>query len=68
MADGELRQLLDERGAWVLSERLRDAGLPVRIEAAPLDLVAEVVAQMHGDPMRLMEGEPLPSRSYWRYA
>jgi hypothetical protein len=34
MADGELRGLLDERGAWVLSERLRVAGLPARSEAA----------------------------------
>ena len=39
-------------------ERLRAAGLPVRIEA-PLDLVAEVLAEIHGDPMGLMEGEPL---------
>ncbi|MCX5740552.1 MAG: hypothetical protein NTZ61_19030 [Proteobacteria bacterium] len=42
MADDELSQLLDERGAWILSERLRAAGLPVRLDAAPLDLVAEV--------------------------
>ena len=39
--------------------RLRAAGLPARIEAAPLDLVAEVLAEIHGDPVRLMEGEPL---------
>jgi hypothetical protein len=50
--------------AWTLSERLPAAGLPSRIEAAPLDLVAEVLAKMiRGDPMRLMDGEPLPSRS-----
>jgi hypothetical protein len=35
----------------------------VGLEAAPLDLVAEVLAEIHGDPMRLMEGEPLPSRA-----
>jgi hypothetical protein len=63
MADDELRQLLDERGAWMLGERLRTAGLPVRIEGAPLDLVAEVLAEIPGDPMRLMDGEPLPPRS-----
>ena len=59
MADHELRQLLDERGAWMLGERLRAAGLPVRLGTAPLDLVAEVLAEMHGDPVRLMDGEPL---------
>ena len=37
--------------------------VPVRVEGAPLDLVAEVLAAHHGDPMRLMEGEPLPSHS-----
>jgi len=63
MADGELRQLLDEWGAWLLSERLGGARLPFRIEGAPLDLVAEVLAVHHGDPMRLLDGEPLPSRS-----
>jgi len=41
----------------------RAAGLPVRIEAAPIDLVAEVLAEIHGDAMRLMDGEPLPPRS-----
>jgi len=40
MADDELRQLLDERGAWMLAE-------------------------IHSDPMRILEGKPLPSRS-WR--
>jgi hypothetical protein len=59
MADDELRQLLDERGSWMLRERLRTAGLPVRIEAAPLDLVAEVLAEIHGDAARLMDGAPL---------
>jgi hypothetical protein len=63
MANDALRQLLDERGAWMLGELLRAAGLPVRVEGAPLDLVAEVLAEIHGDPMRLMDGEPLPSRS-----
>jgi hypothetical protein len=47
----------------MLSERLRAAGLPVRVEGAPLDLVAEVLAEIHGDPVRLMDGEPLSSRS-----
>jgi len=41
----------------------RAAGILVRLEAAPLDLVAEVLAEIHGDPMRVMDGEPLPSRS-----
>jgi hypothetical protein len=59
LADDELRQLLDERGAWMLAERLRAAGLPVRVECASLDLVAEVLAEIHGDAMRLMDGEPL---------
>ena len=59
MADDELRELLDERGPWMLGERLRGAGLRVRLEGAPLDLVAEVLAEIHGDPVRLMEGEPL---------
>jgi hypothetical protein len=59
MADDELRQLLDERGSWMLSERLRAVGLRARLEAAPLDLVAEVLAEIHGDPVRLMDGEPL---------
>jgi hypothetical protein len=49
-----------------LAERLRAVGLPVRIEAAPLDLPAEVLAEIHGDPMRLLDGEPIPSRSWWR--
>ena len=62
MANDELRQLLDERGAWMVGERLREAGLPVRIEGAPLYLVAEVLAEIHGDPIRLMEGEPIASR------
>jgi hypothetical protein len=39
MDDDELRELLDERGAAMLSARLRAADLPVRIERAPLDLV-----------------------------
>jgi hypothetical protein len=47
----------------VLAERLRAAGLPVRRDAAPLDLVAEVLAEIHGHPTRLMDGEPLPSLS-----
>ena len=34
----------------VLAERLRAAGLPVRRDAAPLDLVAEVLAEIRGDP------------------
>jgi hypothetical protein len=38
MADDELRELLDERGMWILGERLRAAGLPVRVEGAPLGL------------------------------
>jgi hypothetical protein len=63
MADDELRELLDERGAWMLSERLRAAGLPVRIEGATLDLVAEVLAEIRGGPMLQIDGEPLPSRS-----
>jgi len=29
------------------------------LEGAPLDLVAEVLAEIHGDPVRLMDGEPL---------
>jgi len=37
----------------------RAAGLPVRIEAAPIDLVAEVLAELHGRPMGLLGGEPL---------
>jgi len=36
-----------------------DVGLPAALDAAPLDLVAEVLAETHGDPMRLMDGEPL---------
>jgi len=28
-----------------------------------LEALAEVLAAHHGDPMRLMDGEPLPSRS-----
>jgi hypothetical protein len=59
MANDELRQLLDERGAWMLGERLRASGLPVRVGGAPLDLVAEVLTETYGDPVRLMEGEPL---------
>jgi hypothetical protein len=43
----------------MVGERLRAAGLPVRVEGAPLDLVAEVLAETYGDPVRLMEGEPL---------
>jgi hypothetical protein len=31
----------------------------VRVAGAPLDLVAEVLAEIHGEPMRLMDGEPL---------
>jgi hypothetical protein len=53
------RELLDERGAWMLAERLRAAGFPVRLAAAPLDLVAEVLAELHGRPMGLLGGEPL---------
>ena len=41
----------------------RAAGLPVRIEAAPIDLVAEVLAGIHGDPVQLLEGESIPPRS-----
>ena len=52
MANDDMRQLLDGRGAWKLSERLRAAGLPVDLEAAPLDQVAEVLAQIHGSPDR----------------
>jgi len=63
MTDDELRQLLDGRGAGMLGERLRAAELPVRIEGAPLDLVVEVLAEMHGDPMRLIDGEPTTWRS-----
>jgi hypothetical protein len=37
----------------------RVVGLPVHLEAAPLDLVAEVLATIDGDPMRLIDGEPL---------
>jgi hypothetical protein len=47
----------------MLAERLRAAGLSVRLDAAPLDLVAEVLAEIQGDPVRLMDGESLPSRS-----
>jgi hypothetical protein len=39
MADDELRELLDERGARMLGERLRAAGFPIRLEGARLDLV-----------------------------
>jgi len=46
-------------GAWMLGERLGAAVLPVHIEGAPLDLVPEVLARIHGDPMRLMDGKPL---------
>jgi hypothetical protein len=42
----------------MLSERLRAARFP-RLDAAPLDLLAEVLAELYGDPMRLMDGEPL---------
>jgi hypothetical protein len=56
------REQLFGRGAWMLSERLRPAGLSVRLEAEPLDVVAEVLAAYHGDPMRLLGGEPLSSR------
>ena len=59
MADDELRELLDEQGVWMLGERLPAAGLPVRLEGAPLDLVAEVLAELHGRPMGLLGGEPL---------
>jgi hypothetical protein len=38
-------------------------GLLARIEAAPLDLLAEVLAEIHGDAIRLLDGEPLLSRS-----
>lgn len=62
MDDDELRQLLDERGAWMVGERLRGVGVPVRVEGAPIDLVAQVLAEIHGDPMRLMEGEPFASK------
>ena len=62
MADDELRQLLDERGARMLGERLRAAGIPVRLDAAPLDLVAEVLAEIHGARARFLDGEPIPSR------
>jgi len=53
------RDLLFGRGAWMLSERLRAAELPLRIQGATLDLVAEVLARFHGDPMWLMDGDPL---------
>ena len=55
MAGDALRQLLDERGAWMLGQRLRAAALPVPFEAASIDGVAEVLAEIHG--------EPLPQRS-----
>jgi len=51
----------------MLSDRLRAARLPVRIEGAPLDLVADVLAEIHGDPLWLLDREPLPLRS-WRCA
>ena len=41
------------------ARRTRVVGLPVHLEAAPLDLVAEVLATIDGDPMRLIDGEPL---------
>ena len=44
---------------WMLSEWLRAAGLPVRVEGAQLDLLAAVLGEIHGDPMRLTDGEPL---------
>ena len=47
----------------MLTDRLRAAGLPIRLGTAPLDLVAEVLAEIHGDPVRLLEGESIPSRS-----
>jgi len=34
----------------------------VRIEGAAPGRVGEVLAEIYGDPMRLMEGEPLPLR------
>jgi hypothetical protein len=43
-------------------ERLRAAELRVRLEGAPLGLVAEVRAEMDVDPMQLTQGEPLPLR------
>jgi hypothetical protein len=33
------------------------------LRAAPLDLVTEMLAEIHGDPMRLLDGEPLRLRS-----
>ena len=45
----------------MLSEWLRAAGLPVRVEGAPLEPVAEALAEIDGDAMRLRDGEPLPS-------
>jgi hypothetical protein len=51
------------RRASILTERLRAAGRPMCRESAPLDFVAGVLAEIHGDPTGLMEGEPLPSTS-----
>lgn len=37
----------------------RAACLPVGLDAGALNLVAEVLAEIHGDPMRLLDREPL---------
>jgi len=49
-------------GAWTLAEDLRASTFPVGIEGTPLDLLAEVLADLQSDPVRLMEGEPLCER------
>jgi hypothetical protein len=45
--------------AWKVGERLRATGLPVCLDGAPLDLAAEVLAEIQGDSMRLLECEPV---------
>ena len=51
--------------AWA-GERSASSSFTGCIEGAPLDLVAGVLAEIHGDPMWLMEGERIRSRSQGR--
>lgn len=58
MAPEELRELLDERGAFECWER----GACDVHEPASWHLVAEVLAELLEHPSDVIEGEPLPRR------
>ena len=42
-----MRELLNERAAWMPTEWLCATAFQVGVDAAPLDLVAEVLAEIH---------------------